>query len=124
MSMSVSANTRPQAGAPASPASRRLLIFQETCNPQNVAEIVYIPVNKLGLPICGDGPELPSILQLPLRVLRVFTDIFNQPKYKGWAVVSAGPYRDVSEEGKFYAVLLEQTQNTVHASHETHMGTP
>ena len=87
----------------------------------------------------------------------MFTDIFNQPKYKGWyvveflslsfffsfavwyhsdvkmdanlnrfrAVVSAGPYRDISEEGKFYAVLLEQTQNTSgHASYETHMGTP
>ncbi|CAG8887211.1 unnamed protein product [Penicillium egyptiacum] len=120
MSMSVSANTRP-AGAPASPASRRLLIFRETRDPQNVAEIVYQPVNKLGLPICGDGPELPSILELPLRVLMVFTDIFNQPKYKGWAVVSAGPYRDISEEGKFYAVVLEQMQNT---SHETHMGTP
>lgn len=40
------------------------------------------------------------------------------------AVVSAGPYRDISEEGKFYAVVLEQTQNTMHASHETHMGTP
>ncbi|KAJ6190561.1 hypothetical protein N7519_000582 [Penicillium mononematosum] len=124
MSMSVNANTRPPAGAPASPASRRLLIFQEARNPQNVAETVYIPVNKLGLPICGDGPELPSILELPLRVLRVFTDTFNQPKYKGWAVVSAGPYRDITEDGKFYAVLLEQTQHTVHASHETHMGTP
>lgn len=29
---------------------------------------------------------MPSILELPLRVLRVFTDIFNQPKYKGWYV--------------------------------------
>jgi hypothetical protein len=84
--MSVSANTRPSAGAPASPASRRLLIFQEARNPQNAAETVYIPVNKLGLPICGDGPELPSILELPLRVLRAFTDTFNQPKYKGWYV--------------------------------------
>ena len=65
---------------------RRLLIFQETRNPQNTAEIVYLPVNKLGLPICGDGPELPSILELPLRILKVFTDIFNQPKYKGWYV--------------------------------------
>lgn len=44
--------------------------------------------------------------------------------YRCRAVVSAGPYRDISEEGKFYAVVLEQTQNTVHASHETHMGTP
>ncbi|KAJ5951013.1 uncharacterized protein N7479_009426 [Penicillium vulpinum] len=126
MSMSASANARPPPTAgPPSHASRRLLIFQETRNPQNVAETIYLPVNKLGLPICGYGPELPSILELPLRVLRVFTDIFNQPKYKGWAVVSAGRYHDVSEEGKFYAVVLEQTQNTsVHASHETHMGTP
>lgn len=86
--MSASANARPQpAGGPHSHASRRLLIFQETRNPQNVAETVYLPVNKLGLPICGDGPEMPSILELPLRVLRVFTDIFNQPKYKGWYVL-------------------------------------
>lgn len=68
-------------------STRRLLIFQETRNPQNTSEIVYLPVNKLGLPICGDGPELPSILELPLRILRVFTDIFNQPKYKGWYVL-------------------------------------
>ena len=67
---------------------RRLLVFQETRNPQNNAEIVYLPVNKLGLPICGDGPELPSILELPLRILKVFTDMFNQPKYKGWYVSS------------------------------------
>lgn len=65
-------------------SARRLLIFQEVRNPVNATEIVYQPVNKLGLPICGDGPELSSILQLPLRVLKVFTDIFNQPKYKGW----------------------------------------
>lgn len=65
---------------------RRLLIFQETRNPQNTAEIVYLPVNKLGLPVCGDGPELPSILELPLRILKMFTDIFNTPKYKGWYV--------------------------------------
>lgn len=66
------------------PPSRRLLIFQEARNPQSPSEIVYLPVNKLGLPICGDGPELPSMLELPLRILRAFTDIFNQPKYKGW----------------------------------------
>ncbi|KAJ5637516.1 hypothetical protein N7520_000596 [Penicillium odoratum] len=90
--------------------SRRLLIFQEARNPQNTAEIVYLPVNKLGLPVCGDGPELPSILEMPLRSLRFFTELFNQPKYKGWAVLSAGKYHDTSEEGKFYAVILEQTQ--------------
>lgn len=67
-------------------ASRRLLIFQEARNPSNMSEIVYLPVNKLGLPICGSGPELPSILELPLRILRAFTEIFNQPKYKGWYV--------------------------------------
>lgn len=66
--------------------SRRLLIFQEARNPSNMSEIVYLPVNKLGLPICGSGPELPSILELPLRILRAFTEIFNQPKYKGWYV--------------------------------------
>jgi hypothetical protein len=66
--------------------SRRLLIFQEARNPQNTAEVIYLPVNKLGLPISGPGPELPSILELPLRILRAFTEIFNQPKYKGWYV--------------------------------------
>lgn len=70
-----------------SPPTRRLLIFQETRNPQKPSETVYLPVNKLGLPICGDGPDLPSILELPLRILKVFTDIFNQPKYKGWYVM-------------------------------------
>ncbi|RAK78202.1 uncharacterized protein BO72DRAFT_342576, partial [Aspergillus fijiensis CBS 313.89] len=88
--------------------SRRLLIFQEARHPQT-AEVVYLPVNKLGLPICGDGPDLPSILELPLRILKAFTEIFNQPKYKGWAIVAAGPYHDTSEEGKYYAVVLEQT---------------
>ncbi|KAJ5482135.1 hypothetical protein N7475_000947 [Penicillium sp. IBT 31633x] len=129
MSMSASANAKPPpgTGALASPShtSRRLLIFQETRNPQNPAETVYLPVNKLGLPICGDGPELPSILELPLRVLRVFTEIFNQPKYKGWSVYSAGPYHDTSEEGKFYAVVLEQALHvSTHSPYESHMGTP
>lgn len=130
--------------------TRRLLIFQETRNPQNTSETVYLPVNKLGLPICGDGPDLPSILELPLRILKVFTDIFNQPKYKGWyvialqfiflftiqllsaracrtnvyrAILSAGPYHDTSEEGKFYAVVLEQTQPQTVAQ-EMHTNTP
>jgi hypothetical protein len=89
MSMSASSNRNPSASiGPTSShhGARRLLIFQETRNPANAAEPVYLPVNKLGLPICGEGPELPSMLELPLRVLRVFTDIFNQPKYKGWYV--------------------------------------
>ncbi|KAJ5279822.1 hypothetical protein N7478_005194 [Penicillium angulare] len=90
--------------------TRRLVIFEETRNPQNPVGIHYEPINKLGLPICGDAPELPSILELPLRTLIFFTDLFNLPKYKGWAVVGAGPYRDISYEGKFYAVILEQTQ--------------
>lgn len=68
---------------------RRLLIFQETRNPQNTVETVYLPVNKLGLPICGEGPELPSILELPLRILNFFTETFNQSKYKGWYVLSS-----------------------------------
>jgi hypothetical protein len=92
MSMSASASRNPAASIGPVPPSqshsaRRLLIFQETRNPANAAEPVYLPVNKLGLPICGEAPELPSILELPLRVLRVFTDIFNQPKYKGWYVL-------------------------------------
>lgn len=32
------------------------------------------------------------------------------------AVLSAGPYHDTSEEGKFYAVVLEQTQPQVSTS--------
>lgn len=126
--------------------SRRLLIFQEARNPQNPSELIYLPVNKLGLPICGPGPELPSILELPLRILRAFTEIFNQPKFKGWyvpvpvyrmrlvyagegymglyandygwcrAIISAGPYHDVSEEGKYYAVLLEQVRDGLNSS--------
>ncbi|BDD54773.1 hypothetical protein MPDQ_006686 [Monascus purpureus] len=90
--------------------SRRLLVFQETRNPQNMSELVYIPVNRQGLPICGSGPELPSILELPLRIVKAFTDIFNHPRYRGWAILSAGRYHDSSEEGKFYAVVLEQVQ--------------
>lgn len=74
-----------------------------------------------------DGMFLFSIFFVTL-----FGGVFwyqNVKSYANWhcfrAVVSAGPYRDISEEGKFYAVVLEQTQNTsVHASHETHMGTP
>ncbi|PWY81952.1 hypothetical protein BO70DRAFT_396737 [Aspergillus heteromorphus CBS 117.55] len=93
-----------------SKASKRLLIFQETRDPQSPTQNVYLAVNKLGLPICGAGPELPSVLELPLRILRAFTEIFNQPKYKGWAIVGAGPYHDTSEEGKYYAVVLEQIQ--------------
>ncbi|KAH8425885.1 hypothetical protein N8T08_000089 [Aspergillus melleus] len=91
--------------------TRRLLIFQEARNTAS-SELVYLPVNKLGLPICGPGPELPSILELPLRALRAFTEIFNQPKYKGWSILSAGPYHDTSEEGKFYAVILEQARDS------------
>lgn len=71
-------------------APHRLLIFQETRNPQNPNEHVYLPVNKLGLPISGPGPELPSVLELPLRILRAFTEIFNQPKFKGWCVCNLG----------------------------------
>ncbi|KAL2872061.1 uncharacterized protein BJX67DRAFT_376905 [Aspergillus lucknowensis] len=88
----------------------------------------YTPINKLGLPIHGPGslPEglgLPSLLGLPLRVLNAFTEIFNAPKYKGWAIVAAGPYNDPTlgmgmgmgspgggGTGKFYAVVLEQVE--------------
>lgn len=75
-------STTPPTSTPHTP--RRLLIFQETRNPQNPVELVYLPVNKQGLPITGPGPELPSILELPLRILRAFTEIFNLPKYSGW----------------------------------------
>lgn len=76
----------------ATSTTRRLLIFQEGRNPQNPSEQVFLPINKLGLPITGPGPELPSILELPLRILKAFTDIFNQPKYKGWYVPLLVPF--------------------------------
>ncbi|KAL5341851.1 hypothetical protein BJX70DRAFT_358112 [Aspergillus crustosus] len=124
--------------------NRRLVIFQETSlpstsanpltpSPHNANAILsspnsnsgqfqtqYIPINKLGLPVSGPGslPEglgLGSLLGLPLRVIMAFTEIFNGTKYKGWAVVAAGPYNDPTlgmsspgATGKFYAVVLEQ----------------
>ncbi|BCS25790.1 uncharacterized protein APUU_50501A [Aspergillus puulaauensis] len=124
--------------------NRRLLIFQETplqspTNPltptptahgiqyqQGHAQFQYIPVNKLGLPVHGPGslPEglgVGSLLNLPLRVITAFTEIFNGVKYKGWAIVAAGPYNDptlgvgspggVGGTGKFYAVVLEQVSS-------------
>jgi hypothetical protein len=81
---------------------RRLLIFHETRNPQNTAETVYIAVNAQGLPICGlgpgQGPELfqTSVLDLPLRIIKAFTDIFNHPRYKNWLVWSSSPRRPLS----------------------------
>ncbi|KAL1966479.1 hypothetical protein VTN77DRAFT_4401 [Rasamsonia byssochlamydoides] len=126
-----SSTTTATTPAPAHPASilyhppRRLLIFHETRNPQNPTETAYVAVNAQGLPICG-GPGLEffskpvssglsgagggSVLDLPLRVIKAFTEIFNNPRYKNWAIVSAGPYHDPSEEGKFYAVVLEQVR--------------
>lgn len=94
--------------------NRRLLIFQETplqspTNPltpspaahgiqyqQGHAQFQYIPVNKLGLPVHGPGslPEglgVGSLLNLPLRVITAFTEIFNGVKYKGWYVLLFHP---------------------------------
>ncbi|KAL4905880.1 hypothetical protein BDW74DRAFT_177578 [Aspergillus multicolor] len=121
--------------------NRRLLIFQETPlqhpqsptnpltpNPSipysvqqthtqlNTQQFTYLPINKLGLPVHGPGslPEglrVGSLLDLPLRVITAFTEIFNGVKYKGWAIVAAGPYNDPTlgvGTGKFYAVVLEQ----------------
>lgn len=39
------------------------------------------------------------------------------------AVLSAGRYHDTSEEGKFYAVVLEQTQSVVSTSGSQEMNT-
>ncbi|KAI9368025.1 hypothetical protein BJX61DRAFT_537581 [Aspergillus egyptiacus] len=82
---------------------------------QQQPQFTYVPINKLGLPIHGPGslPEglgLGSLLSLPLRVISAFTEIFNSVKYKGWAVVAAGPYTDptLAAQGTFYAVVLEQ----------------
>ncbi|KAL2011605.1 hypothetical protein VTN00DRAFT_4323 [Thermoascus crustaceus] len=89
--------------------TRRLLILKEMRNPHNQVETVYVTVNTHGLLICGSGPELPSLLDLPLRTLTGFTEMFNRSKYQNWAIVGAAPYHDTSEEGKFYAVVLEQS---------------
>lgn len=40
------------------------------------------------------------------------------------ALRAAGPYHDISEEGKFYAVVLEQTSSAPSQAPEIHMGTP
>lgn len=32
------------------------------------------------------------------------------------AIISAGPYHDVSEEGKYYAVVLEQVRDALNSS--------
>ncbi|CRG85096.1 hypothetical protein PISL3812_02230 [Talaromyces islandicus] len=92
---------------------KRLLIFQETKSP--ALESAYTPVNTLGLPIAGLGPYFPgcstTVSNLPLKVIKSFTEVFNSPRYKNWAVVAAGPYHDPSEDGKFYAVVLEQIKD-------------
>jgi len=92
---------------------KRLLILQEAINPLNKAEPIYMFINAQGLPICGPGPELPSILELPLQTLKAFTNIFNGPKYQNWAIVGAGRYDKTSTEGKFYAVVLEQVRDQI-----------
>lgn len=38
------------------------------------------------------------------------------------AILSAGPYHDITEEGKFYAVVLEQMQ--VPAGQDANPGSP
>jgi hypothetical protein len=38
--------------------------------------------------------------------------------------MAAGPYHDISEEGKFYAVVLEQMSGVASQAPEIHMGTP
>ncbi|KAL2001627.1 hypothetical protein VTN02DRAFT_1512 [Thermoascus thermophilus] len=103
---SSSSSSTPSAARP----TRRLLILKEMRNPHNQVETVYVTVNTHGLLICGSGPELPSLLDLPLRTLTGFTDMFNRSKYQGWAIVGAAPYHDTSEEGKFYAVVLEKVR--------------
>lgn len=40
------------------------------------------------------------------------------------AIFSAGPYYDTAEEGKFYAVVLEQTSSVSSGAPEVNMGTP
>jgi hypothetical protein len=73
-------------------APKRLLIFRETKNPDNQGESVFTAVNTQGLPICGAAPyfgaqsSFGAVTELPLRVLKAFTEIFNTPKYKNWYV--------------------------------------
>jgi hypothetical protein len=67
---------------------KRLLIFQETKSP--ALESAYAPVNALGLPIAGSGPYFPgcttTVSNLPLKVIKSFTEVFNSPRYKNWFV--------------------------------------
>lgn len=96
------------------PPLRRLLIFREVPGPTTTtpartgatgttaagttggphAEVAnLVPVNTAGLPIASSVSTSTSeredwISALPLRVIRAFTDIFNQPRYKNWFVVS------------------------------------
>ncbi|KAL1853067.1 hypothetical protein Plec18170_005649 [Paecilomyces lecythidis] len=97
---------------PQQPA-KRLLIFQETKDVTNKNESIFQPVNAAGLPISGSGPQMPSMLDLPLRLLKALTELLNHNKFKGWALLGAAPYHDVSEEGKFFAVILEQIRDPV-----------
>lgn len=96
------------------PPLRRLLIFREVPGPTTTtptttasttttapatttghhAEVAnLVPVNTAGLPISSSVSTSASekedwISALPLRVIRAFTDIFNQPRYKNWFVLS------------------------------------
>lgn len=68
---------------PQQPA-KRLLIFQETKDVTNKNESIFQPVNAAGLPISGPGPQMPSMLDLPLRLLKALTELLNHNKFKGW----------------------------------------
>jgi hypothetical protein len=69
---------------------KRLLILQETKS--TALESAYVPINTLGLPIAGPGPYFPdcstTVSNLPLKVIKSFTEIFNSPRYKNWFVIS------------------------------------
>ncbi|KAL2832142.1 hypothetical protein BDW59DRAFT_115867 [Aspergillus cavernicola] len=102
--------------SPTTPIQNQQQQQQQPLPYQTSPQFTYTPVNKLGLPVHGpgslpDGLGLDSLLKLPLRVLNAFTEIFNAPKYKGWAIVAAGPYTDPTlgnGTGTFFAVVLEQ----------------
>ncbi|KAH8693170.1 hypothetical protein BGW36DRAFT_430908 [Talaromyces proteolyticus] len=105
--------TSPSSSTPPYQRPKRLLVFQETKS--SALEYAYAPVNAQGLPIAGEAPYFPgcstTISDLPVKVIRCFTEVFNSPRYKNWAIVAAGPYHDASEDGKFYAVVLEQVRD-------------
>ncbi|RWQ93679.1 hypothetical protein C8Q69DRAFT_508907 [Paecilomyces variotii] len=98
---------------PTPTTAKRLLIFQKTKDPTNTYGTTFKLVNVSGLPISGPIPPMSSMLELPLRLLKALTDLLGLVRFKGWALLGAAPYNDISEEGKFFAAIVEQIREPV-----------